>query len=377
MNYDEYCVDLLKRLVSIPSESQNEENIARFLAKWLEDMGMQVELQFLSGKSYNVIAKIRGSRKVNENRKLLLGGHIDTVSPNKNWKTDPYCLKEDGNYLYGLGSGDMKGGLAAQITVLKKLIDGNLDFSGEIEFVGLADEERHSIGAYGYAGNKKVGHSADLAILAEPHYDNIVIGSTGKVFLKLEIKGVTGHAATPESGINAIDCMALLINTLNNEYMPLYKNGKAGSICALRIFSKYEGYSLSIPDECTLYLNKQLNSDENADEFIKNINYLYEKSVGRGELKITKEIPYYPSYKIDTDISRLTDLLCVIDNKTNKVPELRINQSVSDGNVLFSELTIPTILYGPQGINYHKENEYVLKDTMLKYIEILEQYIRL
>ena len=373
--YNEYCMSLLRKLISIPSESQNEENIANFLCSWLEDMGMQVKLQHISGKSYNVIAKIRGKGKGKQHKKLLLGGHIDTVSANEHWRTDPYCLKEDGNFLYGLGAGDMKGGIAAQITVLKELFDSNLNFSGEIEFIGLADEERYSIGAHAYVKEKKAADSADFAILAEPHYDNIVIGSRGKALLNLDIRGVTGHAAMPESGINAIDCMALFINILNNEYIPLYKDNKIGSLCILRTFSKYEGYSLSIPEKCTSYLNKQLNFDENVDEFIENIRDLYERHVGKGELTITKEIPFYPSYKINTDTIYLKSLLNIIHNNNNIVPELKINQSVSDGNVLFNELSIPTILYGPQGINYHKENEYVLKDSMLSYMEILEQYI--
>lgn len=375
--YNEYCMSLLRKLISIPSESQNEENIANFLCSWMEDMGMQAKLQHISGKSCNVTATVRGKRKGKQHKKLLLGGHIDTVSANGHWRTDPYCLKEDGNFLYGLGAGDMKGGIAAQITVLKKLFDSNLDFSGEIEFIGLADEERHSIGAHAYVKEKKASASADFAILAEPHYDNIVIGSTGKALLNLYIRGAAGHAAMPESGISAIDCMTLFINILNNKYMPLYKDNKTGSLCILRIFSKYEGYSLSIPEKCTSYLNKQLNSDENIDEFIENIQDLYKKHVGKGELKITKEIPFYPSYKINTDNIHLKNLLNIIHNNNNIVPELKINQSVSDGNILFTELSIPTVLYGPQGVNYHKENEYVLKDTMLSYMEILEKYIRL
>jgi len=272
--YNEYCMSLLRKLISIPSESQNEENIANFLCSWMEDMGMQVKLQHISGKSCNVTATVRGKRKGKQHKKLLLGGHIDTVSANGHWRTDPYCLKEDGNFLYGLGAGDMKGGIAAQITVLKKLFDSNLDFSGEIEFIGLADEERHSIGAHAYVKEKKASASADFAILAEPHYDNIVIGSTGKALLNLYIRGAAGHAAMPESGISAIDCMTLFINILNNKYMPLYKDNKTGSLCILRIFSKYEAYSLSIPEKCTSYLNKQLNSDENIDEFIENIQDL-------------------------------------------------------------------------------------------------------
>lgn len=377
MDYNKYCIDLLRKLVSIPSESQNEEKIANFLCSWLENMGMKVKLQYISGESYNVIANVRGNKNSEQEKKLILGGHIDTVSANEQWKTDPFRLEEDGNFLYGLGAGDMKGGLAAQITVLKKLFDSNLDFAGEIEFIGLADEERHSIGANEYVNAKGDEKPADFAIFAEPHYDNIVIGSTGKVLLKLGVQGLSGHAATPESGINAIDCMASFISFLNKIYLPLYQKGKVGSLSVLRIFSKYEGYSLKIPDECTAYLNKQISIEENVDDFIRDIKNLFNKYVGKGVLEVTKEIPYYPSYQINNEISYLKNLLNLLRDDFSIKPDLKINQSVSDGNILFSKLSIPTILFGPKGVNYHKENEFVLKNTMFSYIEMLESFIRL
>ena len=377
MDYRAYCLDLLKRLVAIPSESQNEEAIARFLYSWLEDMGMETRLQHISGKSYNVIAEIMGKRTRHQGKKLILGGHTDTVPGNSRWRTDPYCLTEEGDRLYGLGAGDMKGGLAAQITVLKKLQDNGSDFSGEIEFIGLADEERHSIGANAYVKEKKKEEPADFAIFAEPHYDNIVTGATGKILLKLKVKGKTGHGATPEIGINAIDCMAQFLTALNRTYMPIYQGGKAGSLCVLQIGSPYEGYSLNIPEECSALLNKQMTVEESAEDFIQKLKDLYREQVGKGIFTVTKEIPCYPSYRISHEEKHLQRLLEVIRKHGCKLPELRMNQSVSDGNVLYSELGIPVILFGPQGIDFHKENEYLLKSTLFSYMEVLEQFIRM
>ncbi|MFR8854701.1 MAG: hypothetical protein ACLVHQ_07345, partial [Oscillospiraceae bacterium] len=57
-------------------------------------------------------------------------------------------------------------------------------------------------------------------------------------------------------------------------------------------------------------------------------------------------------------------------------PELRINQSVSDGNILYHQLGIPVVLFGPQGVNFHKAGEYVVKETIGRYMRILEKYIR-
>lgn len=115
------CLDLLRQLVAIPSESQNEEAHARFLADYLKDeLEMETQLQHVEGKSYNVTGcwhPIKGKAR----RKLMLGGHLDTVSPTDLWETDPYRLVQQGDQLHGLGSGDMKGGLAAQLMVLKSL----------------------------------------------------------------------------------------------------------------------------------------------------------------------------------------------------------------------------------------------------------------
>lgn len=144
------CLDLLRQLVAIPSESQNEEAHARFLADYLKDeLEMETQLQHVEGKSYNVTGcwqPIKGKAR----RKLMLGGHLDTVSPTDLWETDPYRLVQQGDQLHGLGAGDMKGGLAAQLMVLKSLKEQGGLWDAEVEFVGLADEERHSVGANAY-----------------------------------------------------------------------------------------------------------------------------------------------------------------------------------------------------------------------------------
>ena len=74
------CVELLEQMVSIPSESQNEEAFARFLCSYLHDeLGMESELQHIAGKSYNVLGYWKETGT--PSRRLLLGGHIDTVVP--------------------------------------------------------------------------------------------------------------------------------------------------------------------------------------------------------------------------------------------------------------------------------------------------------
>lgn len=377
MDYVNYAAELMKKIVSIPSESQNEKAIAEFLFDLLNDIGMSAELQHVEGKSYNVVARLQGEGKGIGHRKLLLGGHIDTVKPDKAWTFDPLHVKEEEGRFYGLGCGDMKGGLASQIAVIKKWIDEGKSFDGEIELVGFCDEERHSIGAQEYVRRCRLNGEkpADFGIFAEPHFHNIVVGATGKILVKVDIEGSTCHAATPEMGINAVSSMAKFLAAVDEKYTALYQIGKAASHSVLKIESPWEGYSLSVPDRCSCLINKQLSVKEKAEDFIEDLKGIFQNTVCSGNIQISRQIPFYSSYIMDEDNNDFKKLCDVISGEEMEMPEFRINQSVSDGNVMFSELGIPVVLYGPHGVNFHKAGEYLEADTLAAYMNILEKFM--
>lgn len=369
MSYEQYCIDLLTKLVSIPSESQNEEAIAVYLDKVLKQIGMNTQIQHIEGKSYNIVGEI--GKGIGE-KKIILGGHIDTVCRNAFWETDPYETIERDDKIYGLGTCDMKAGLAAQITVIKKMIDEAKLQDGKIIFIGLADEERHSIGVQRFL---KDNAGAEFAVFGEPHFKEIVVGATGKIFLKLVLRGKTGHAATPESGINAIDCMNRFLNAVSDKYYKLYEQRQTASLCVLKIESKYNGYSLNIPEECTAYMNKQLFVNEDAGSFIKDLEEIHARLDLGSFLNITREIPYYPPYSVNKDNRYVKKLLDVLETEFKFLPELIINQGVSDGNIMFNNGGINTILFGPEGKNLHKENEFVVKSSIFSYMYMLEKFL--
>ena len=127
MNEQAFFLELLQKMVSIPSVSGDEENLARFLADFLRrELHMETELVQVKEKQYNLIARKKRSRT--GGKKLLLGGHMDTVDAGGNWSHDPFALSVEGTRAYGRGTCDMKGGLAAQITVLKRLQEENIEF---------------------------------------------------------------------------------------------------------------------------------------------------------------------------------------------------------------------------------------------------------
>ncbi len=377
MCYDEYFLKLLQEIVAIPSVSGDEKALAEYLCqKFRQDLDMTAELVQVEGNQCNLIARKKG--KSTGEKKLLLGGHIDTVIPADNWNMDPFTLTIIGNHAYGLGACDMKGGIAAQMTVLKRLQEEDFEFNGEIEFLCACDEERLSIGANDYVKNyQEDTKKADFAIFAEPHYDNIVVGAAGKILLNIEVIGKSGHAAHPEEGINAIDCLATFMAEVNQEYGRLYEEGVSSSHCFLRAYNDYKGYSLNIPEKAYAVLNKHLYVKEDEASFLGRLKQIYAEKVGKGEIKITKGFPYYPAYKIDTQNEDYLKLLGLIVNKYGLDVEECIGTGVTDGNVIYPRMGVPIVMFGPKGVNLHKANEYLCLDTAYQYIRILYDYIKL
>lgn len=369
------CLALLRQMVAIPSASGGEKQLAEFIAGFLEEeLGMRTELQPLAEGSCNVIGRWSGAGR--GKGRLLLGGHIDTVSPAEGWQTDPYRLTPDGDKLRGLGAADMKGGLAAQLTVLKRLREEGPALDAEVEFLGLADEERYSAGANAYverAGREESPES--FFIMGEPHYNELVVGATGKVLLALTTTGKGAQAAAPEKGINAIDNMAVLLTAINEVYGPKYRRGERASHCCLRMESTYHGYSLTVPDECRCWINKQLKPDEPVQEFIAELHRQYDARVGQGSLQIRRELPSYPAYRLPPDEKHVTALRTYLKDVCRREPAARVNQSVSDGNIFYTALQIPTVLYGPFGEHFHTENEYVSQRGLAAYMTELYGFL--
>jgi len=364
-----YFLDTLQKLVEIESVSCHEKRAAEFVAQKLEKMGYTPQLHLVGEDGANVTARIPGR---GEAPALLVGGHIDTVAIQKGWEREPLRLTREDNRLYGLGASDMKGGIAALLAVLYCLTQNGERPAGDVLFFALADEEGMSSGAELFAGQ---GVQAEYCVLAEPHYWEMVVGATGKILLELTIRGKSGHAARPEEGVSAIEEMTTLLYHLDREWRAAYLQGTIGSHCVLRVWSDYEGYSLNIPECCRALVNKQMCPDEREEDVIRSIQERFAQCGLRGSLEIQRCRPHYLPYQADQNDPHLIRLTELAQKKTGKRPPWVINQSVSDGNIIQPRLGIQTVLFGPQGIGFHKPDEYLLLDTALEYIEIMYQFL--
>ena len=202
-------VGLTKKLISIPSwvdKKTNENAVGYFIFDYLKaNSKLKVEKQILKGGRFNVIAK-------NNNLvSTLVVGHIDTVQPSVSWTKNPLKPSVGKGLLYGLGSSDMKSGVAVMLDLAT-----NPKLKENIMFLFYADEEYDFLGMKGFV-KKYLGKIKPKQIISFDGSDLAVTnGCRGLIEISITLKGKSGHAARPESGVNAITRSYLIINNLIN-----------------------------------------------------------------------------------------------------------------------------------------------------------------
>ncbi len=189
--------------MSIPSVSAEEEVVGFYLRDYLESLGWTVELQKVSENQNNVIAYL------NDTPRVWLSTHMDTVPP----FIEP---TEDDEKIYGRGSCDAKGIIAAQIVAAEKLRQEGIE---DIGLLYTVEEERASTGAK-VANGHPIAAKCEYLINGEPTDNDLAIGSKGAFRAKIKTKGKAAHSAYPEQGDSAIEKLLDILEDIRHTKFP-------------------------------------------------------------------------------------------------------------------------------------------------------------
>ena len=211
--YKADMVRFLREMISHPSESCEEKEVAACIKAELEKLGYdKVEIDGLG----NVIGWMGEGDKI-----IAIDSHIDTVGigNRENWTADPYKGYETDEIIYGRGGSDQEGGMAAAAYGVRIMKDLGLIPAGyKIMVVGSVQEEDCDGMCWQYIVNKD-GIRPEFVISTEPTDGGIYRGHRGRMEIRVDVKGVSCHGSAPERGDNAILKMADIlqdIRALNN-----------------------------------------------------------------------------------------------------------------------------------------------------------------
>ena len=338
---------------------------------------MTIDGRIISLEHFNVLA-----RKGEGDKSFLLYAHMDTVPPVGAWKKmglDPYIPREAEGRLYGLGSSDMKGGIAAILSAI-----GNLAPRGYVLKVAFGvDEENESMGAHLLAGSDFISDCAGCIVPevgsgnATPSPRNIIIGRHGRSRTGIRVTGRAAHASTPEHIINPVEYALSAIDEVkkidlgNDPDMP-EPNVSIGGIQAM-------GGGLSSPEDCIIWFDNIFSPPKTVarvlNDYRATCRNLEEKhqnpETGLPRFEVIdpgektgepleynlRTTPFMEPWKMDPS-HRLVD--CARDavrRVTGEEGILTWGKSNADENYLGQ--VIPTVVIPPVGGNEHQGGEYV------------------
>lgn len=351
--------NLLALLVAVPSLSGEEAAVQRTIGGWFEDNGMVASIEPADGGLANVVVEIEGA---GAGPTLWIGGHCDTVAPASDYSFDPYAADIRDGRVYGVGSMDMKSGLATAMHVVRELYRRRDQWGGKVIFSALADEEAYSRGANGFIRKDR---GIDAAIMCEPNFPQPEIGAIGKINLKVEVIGVSAHGSQPQNGVNAvIEAARLLvaIDGIERKAHPQY--GKA-THCVLNMSAGNGRYEIRVPDHCAFLINWHFMPGETAEEAVALLDKLAADLNSKARFEVTIQSPRYDSFELSDDqafVRQFTDSFRAI---VGHEPEYKFCFGVSDANIFNGLAGIPTLLFGPSGANMHAADEWADVDQML------------
>jgi acetylornithine deacetylase len=180
-----------------------EAEVARFVSGWLERAGLEVEVVEPAAGRPSVIGVARGT---GGGRALLLNAHLDTVGVQA--METPFDARVEDGRLYGRGSYDMKGALAAAMLAVADA--AALGLSGDVILTAVADEEVASLGTEAVLDRVV----ADAAIVCEPTELQVAIAHRGFAGFEIETHGVAAHGSRPDLGVDAIAKMGHVLVAL-------------------------------------------------------------------------------------------------------------------------------------------------------------------
>ena len=200
-----------------------------YVSKLMRDMGAEVrtapmEERYISeaierfhdgnpGHDYTDRMNVYGRFRGGGGRSLMFNGHMDTMpAAVEKWATDPWTPTIADGKLYGLGSADMKSGIAASIMAVQLLKDAGIDLPGDVVITSVADEEGGGNGSIAAAIQ---GERADAVVVCEGTNYELIAAHMGFVFFRVAVDGLAVHSGIKWQGVSAIDKAVKLIHALD------------------------------------------------------------------------------------------------------------------------------------------------------------------
>ncbi|MEL6518135.1 MAG: acetylornithine deacetylase/succinyl-diaminopimelate desuccinylase family protein [Pseudomonadota bacterium] len=398
-------VTLTQELIRIPTlnpPGQHYRDICEFLEARLAPMGFACELLRAAGTPgdseayprWNIVARREGA---GPGECVHFNSHTDVVEVGHGWTTDPFGGEVCEGRIYGRGSCDMKGGLAASIIAAEAFLEAVPDWTGAIEISGTADEETGGYGGVAWLAERghfnpdRVGH----VIIPEPlNKDRICLGHRGVWWAEIETKGRIAHGSMPFLGDCAVRHMGAVLAEMEAHLFPLLASKhtempvvpEGARQSTLNINSIHGGEpeqdpyftgfpAPCVPDRCRIVIDRRFLIEEGIDEVKGEVCDLLERvRAERPEFsyEIRELLEVLPSMA-DRDAPVVQTTAAAIERVLARTPEFVCSPGTYDQKHIDRIGRLKNcIAYGPGILDLaHQPDEWVGIDDMVDSAKVM------
>jgi acetylornithine deacetylase len=349
---------LVAQLVAIDSVNPDlvpggagEARIAAFVAGWLRDAGLDVEIDEPAPGRPSVLAIARGR---GGGRALVLCAHTDTVGVEG--MADPHTPRVSDGRLHGRGAYDMKGGLAACMAAGAAAARAGL--AGDVVVAAVSDEEYASVGARSVAARIR----ADAAIVTEPTALGACVAHKGFAWARIEARGRAAHGSRPDLGADAIVHMGAVLAELRELDRRLeaarHPLVGRGSVHASVISGGQE--LSSYPERCTLEIERRTLPGDTAAALQDELADVLARAQAREpalDATATLGLVREP-FEVEPDAEVVAAVRRVGGRVVRREIEVVGHTAWMDAAIL-AAAGIPTVVFGPGGAGAHAVEEWV------------------
>jgi succinyl-diaminopimelate desuccinylase len=300
-------------------------------------------------------------------------GHTDVVPVTKKWKTDPFKAVLKGNRLYGRGTCDMKGNIAAGLYALRALQDTKTDIRANIQFSFTTDEETGGETGLGYLAKKGLVR-ASYALGESGAKIHFSIGNKGIYWAKVVVKGKPGHGAYPYTGDNSFEHLLRVGNRMRElqrkivkrrtKYATADPRDKKASMVMGGILKGGNKANI-IPAESSFSIDRRILPEEGLEKARQEIATTLGKASKNVEIKVLQEAPPVAVDLKHPFVKVVGGAVRAVYSKCRPV----LQSGGTDMRFLLYR-KIPSLGYGAHGANFHGDNEYVSIPDLVKTTEV-------
>jgi len=367
-------IDLTRELVRVPSDTaEGEEKAAAVLETFLHQAGISTTRQPVESMGVNLIASLPSE---SDDVGLLFNGHLDVVPPSSSMPFPPFDATVKEGIMWGRGTADMKGGLAAMACALAAIRAANIPLERTVTLSAVAAEEQGNLGTSALVRD---GIQADWAVVGEATGLDLIVAHKGVDRYSVIVEGRSAHESMPELGTNAIMHAAQIITVLNKSLWPRLKERVHPELgmATYNIGTIQGGIRRNmVPDRCVFQIGKRYLPGDSPDAIRAELEEAIATCKAEPDVRVSlvrepefDRVPH-PPLEIHPKHPLPHVLSATAARVRGETPRVGSWGAFTDG-ALLQAAGIPAVIFGPGDVSLaHTDEEHIELSEVVAAAEI-------